>query len=106
MYTAKGDNILFACEDKEFGEKYTQNSFKFKYGGFLNSDICKTYWDAYEKGELQPIPKYGGGTSTGETYSLEDSIKLVHCMNCDKVLINNAYRYCSCKYKTKAMGMG
>ena len=52
MYTTKGNGILFACENEDFGEKYTRSSFKFKYGGFLNSDICKAYWDAYEKGEL------------------------------------------------------
>ena len=105
MVTKKGNGILFACEDEDFGEKYTRSSFKFKYGGFLNSNIYKAYWDAYEKGELQPIPKYTGKTPTEETYSLEDSIKLVHCMNCDKILINNAYRYCNCEYKTKAMEM-
>ena len=45
MYTAKGNGVLFASEDADFGEKYTRSNFKFKYGGHFNSNLAKTYWD-------------------------------------------------------------
>ena len=94
MYTAKGDNILFACEDKEFAEKYTRSSFKFKYGGYYNSPSAKWYWDNYQKGIIYPVR-----TCPGKDLTEEDSVKAIHCMNCDKILINNASRYCNCEYK-------
>ena len=50
MYTTKGNGILFACEDEDFGEKYTRSSFKFKYGGYFNSPTSKKHWDYYFNG--------------------------------------------------------
>ena len=95
MYTTKGNGILFACEDEDFGEKYTRSSFKFKYGGYYNSPTSKKHWDYYFNGQMYPYKN----PWTGEELSLKDSIKLVHCQNCDKIMINNASRYCNCKYK-------
>ncbi len=95
MYIAKGNGILFASEDKDFGEKYTRSSFKFKYGGYYNSLIAKRHWDYYFNGQMYPYKDF----QTGKELSLEDSIKSVHCQNCDKILMNNAFRYCDCKYK-------
>lgn len=91
MYTAKGNGILFACEDKDFGEKYTRSSFKFKYGGYYNSDIAKKAWNNYINEILEPL---------NETYSMEQTIKITHCLNCDKILLlNNSRRYCcNCIY--------
>lgn len=96
MYTAKGNGILFASEDADFGEKYTRNNFKFKYGGYYNSNLAKAYWDQLTNGQIPTVRD-----RTGKDYSIEDSIKIIHCMNCDKILINNAFRYCNCEYKIK-----
>ena len=95
MYTAKGNGILFASEDKEFKEKYTRNKFKFKYGGYFNSAVAKGRWDCYINNDMYCFFNH----HTGEKYSLEESIKIVHCLNCDKIPINNWRRYCcNCEY--------
>ena len=51
MYVAEGNGILFASEDKDFAEKYIRNKFKFKYGGFWNSNLVKKHWDDYQNGK-------------------------------------------------------
>lgn len=91
MYTAKGNGILFAGENKDFKEKYTRNKFKFKYGGCFNSIIAKNYWNHYINNDVYCFLK--------ANTTLEELIKIIHCLNCDKIQINNWRKYCyNCQY--------
>ena len=91
MDIIENNGILFFCQDETFTERYTRNKFKFKYGGQFNSNIAKRYWDAYINNDISFLQK--------QEYSLQELIKQIHCINCDKIKINNWRKYCyNCQY--------
>ena len=71
---------------KDFLEKYTRNSFKQK-------ECLKDF----ERKLLEESLKedFYLKRIDGTKYSHKDSLKVMHCMICDKCWINNSRRYCT-----------
>ena len=85
--------------NSNFFEQYTRSEFKQKEN--LSSKL-ELY--ALERLKNFDNESYLERHLNGEELTREQTYKVLHCYICDKIHINNSYRYCSsCKYFIKEL---
>ena len=85
--------------NSNFFEQYTRSEFKQKENLFSKLELyalkrLKNFDNEY----------YLERDLNGKELTREQTYKVLHCYICDKIHINNSYRYCSpCKYFVKEL---
>ena len=85
--------------NSNFFEQYTRSEFKQKEN--LSSKL-----ELYALKRLKNFDNesYFERDLNGKELTREQTYKVLHCYICDKIHINNSYRYCSsCKYFVKEL---
>ena len=85
--------------NSNFFEQYTRSEFKQKEN--LSSKL-----ESYALKRLKNFDNesYLERDLNGKELTREQTYKVLHCYICDKIHINNSYRYCSsCKYFVKEL---
>jgi hypothetical protein len=86
-----------SSEDLEFAEKYTRSVYKKTEDSdiLLKVNKLKQQYPFTDNNYCHIIRD----TLTGEDYQLtrEETIAFINCMSCDKIRMNNSFRYCDKK---------